>query len=247
MRKITGTIFGLVLMVFLASGASAATIGLFEWAININSAIMDRAVVDGTPFDPIPPEVDVTSFDELSGLGSIIVTLTNMEASPTDNFVAAFFDHEIDESINTFFNENGETGGVAAAGQSWEIDEPGYAFGDIFDNFLASTLDNINAINTTNYSFGEDVSMAMGWNFVLGVGETAVLTFNLTITEPTGFFLRHFDPESIAGDVFNPPDPDANVYLSSSLRIPEPFTTTMLLLAGGYIGLLGFNRRRNRP
>ncbi|NIO85841.1 MAG: PEP-CTERM sorting domain-containing protein [Candidatus Aminicenantes bacterium] len=40
---------------------------------------------------------------------------------------------------------------------------------------------------------------------------------------------------------------DMTIGSVAQVRVPEPFTTTMLLLAGGYIGLLGFNRRRNRP
>lgn len=57
-----------------------------------------------------------------------------------------FLDAEIDGSTNTFFNEYGEMIGVAGPGVSWEIDEPGFVFGDIVDHLLAGTLDNANSL-----------------------------------------------------------------------------------------------------
>ena len=53
--------------------------------------------------------------------------------------------------------------------------------GDIyFDNFLDSTLDNrifYDAFDDQSLSDPDDVSMAMGWDFSLAVGETALLSF----------------------------------------------------------------------
>jgi hypothetical protein len=101
---------------FVAAPASATTIDLFDWGLNIDGALT-------LPGDPLPIGVDDSAFDFSTGLGLLQVTVAVAGAHNVDFFV----DHEIDEVTNTFFNETGSTSGApAAAGQSWEIDEPGY-------------------------------------------------------------------------------------------------------------------------
>ncbi|MBL9137922.1 MAG: hypothetical protein JNK85_18800 [Verrucomicrobiales bacterium] len=170
-----------------AVGTSAGVIGLFEYGINKDFSIS---------YDP-PPQ---PSFDAATGLGSLRIIFT--ELGP--HYGSLFVDHELSEASNTFFNELGAVSAAAPpAGVTWEIDEPGYAFGDIVDHFEAGTLDN--AIGTPD---PEDVSMAMGWFFELQDGQTGTLTFRLTDQPPSGFYLRHYDPES-----------GESVYLSGALRI----------------------------
>jgi len=72
--------------------ANAATIDLYEWAYN-----QDGTITDNAPF---------------SGLGTKSFTVSG---AGTHNFIA-YFDHEIDELVNTFFNEYGIVHGTAAAG-----------------------------------------------------------------------------------------------------------------------------------
>ncbi|MDJ0848956.1 MAG: hypothetical protein QNK04_11300 [Myxococcota bacterium] len=57
----------------------------------------------------------------------------------------SFVDAEIDVARNAFFNELASTSGVLASGQGFEADEPGFLFGDIFDNLLLGDLDDTNA------------------------------------------------------------------------------------------------------
>jgi len=86
--------------------------------------------MDGTIYDssnPLPSGFNTSGFDFGTGLGAITATVGG---AGTYNLIA-YFDHEIDETDNTFFNEYGSETGALAIGQSYEIDEPGYVYGDI--------------------------------------------------------------------------------------------------------------------
>ena len=224
MKKLLTIILGLAFIPWGATGARADTIALFDYGFNI-----DGSVSVPTLGDAVPVEADISGFDVGTGLGTISVGLTGAGA----HFVALFVDHEIDEPINTFFNENGATSGTLAAGQSWEIDEPGFVFGDIFANFLTSALDGTNGVPA---GLEDDVSMAMGFDFVLGAGDTATIDFLLSTTAPgSGFFLAHTDPASLAG-LLGLTGPDDAVFFSASLDItptavPEPGTQALLGIA----------------
>ena len=187
--------------------AHAAAINLFEYQYNIDGTLK------GSP--GAPPGVIDAGFNYGTGLGNITFSIT----VPGPHFVGLFLDHEIDEPSNTFFNEFGSTGGAAPAGLTWEIDEPGLVFGNIFTHFSNSTAGGSLLDNTSGVPSGSpnDVSMALGSNFTLLAGEKADVTFNLETVAPTsGFYLKHTDPAS-----------NASVYFSSSTVItgvPEPAT-----------------------
>ena len=210
---------GLLLWGVSTSSAMAATIGLFEYAFNLDGTV----VLAGA-------SINTAGFDSTTGLGAITISI----AGTGNHWVLGFFDHEIDEAINTFFNEAGSPTGVPVAGQSWEIDEPGYVFGDIYDNFIGNTLDN--AVGTSD---PEDVSMGMGWNFFLADGETATITFVLSEIMPTsGFYLTHHDQDS-----------QASIYFSSAISttgnpVPEP--TSLLLFGSGIAFCARWIRRKSK-
>ncbi len=176
------------------------------------------------------PGINDAGFDYASGLGTLQITITSVG----DHFVGLFLDHEIDVPLNDFFNEFGSTTGTPDMGQTWEIDEPGFLFGDIETHFSNSTpsgslLDNFNGVPS---GFEEDVSMALGWNFTLASGEIATIEFHVSETAPTsGLYLTHSDPDS-----------EVSIHFSSTLTtaVPEPSHGGALLL----VGLLGFRRRR---
>lgn len=212
-----------VLAAVLNSNVStAAPPVLFDIAFNIDG--------DFHPLlTPFPSSVNDTAFDYSTGLGSLTVSL----GDPGFHYVGLFVDHEIDESTNTFYNEFGAVSGAPASGEEWEIDEPGWVFGDIYDNALNGALDNSNAVPS---SAPDDVSMALARAFLLGPGQSGEVTFTVSETAPaSGFYLRHVDPDS-----------NASIYFSSSLSVTRGVPdsgATLPTLAMGCLGLAVAARR----
>lgn len=208
------------------SGNSSAVPIVADYGINING---DNVLLsDGIAFQS---GVDVSGIDG-DGLGLISIAINTAGTYAID----AFFDYEFDDFSNSFFNESGSANGAAGVGQSWEIDEPGFVSGDIFDNWLNNDLDDMNAVPV---GLEDDVSVALGWDFMLGANEVAELVFSVSSIAPmSGFYLAHIDE-----------DADDAVFFSSTLNIrqlppnpntiPEPTTMGMLLL-----GLSGLFAKR---
>ncbi len=225
------------MLFFLGLGVSAASAALvdpalYDWAFNVNGT------VHGMPVDGTLPSLsgfDLSDFDSPSGVGTITYSFTAPAAGSYS--VYAFFDHEISQSRNTFYNEYGTAVNSPAPGQSWEIDEPGYRDpnpGDGFVNFVQGRLDNANALGI---GMPDDVSIAMGWQYFLDPGDTARILFILGENAPPSgsFFTSHYDGES-----------GEELFLHSSLNIeegsPAPVSEpgTMMLLGSGIVGLLAW-------
>ncbi len=217
----------LMALTFIACGlcsanSQAGVIALAEYAFNVNGTVTNGSA---------PAGVNLGAFNTTTGLGTITATFT----SPGTHYFGVFLDHELDETINTFFNEYGvKSDDPILPGLSWETDEPGFVFGDIYDNFALSSLDN--SIGVLSGS-PDDVSMALAWNFTLGADEAATIQFLVSETAPSGFYIGQVDPDS-----------GSRIYFSTNLNIsptgggvvPEP---SSLLI---FLGLLGTTMRRHR-
>ncbi len=222
MRKLSIVFLSILFLAFGASGAMA-TAFLDDWAFNVDGLIYEYWGDDSMP---------TTGALDAEGLGTLTWTTSLLGSH---DFIA-FFDHEIDQATTTFFNEYGDTVNTPDATQSWEIDEPGYVFGDIYDHVLAGSLDNSNAVPQAT---PDDVSWAIGWNFTLAAGDTAMISLILSDIAPTsGFYLSQTDTYT-----------SETIYYSSTLDIPlsgapVPEPSTILLVGTGLIGILGFGRKK---
>ncbi|MDA8137387.1 MAG: PEP-CTERM sorting domain-containing protein [Desulfobacteraceae bacterium] len=212
---------------------------LNDWIFNVDGTISENMSGDSLPASGT---IDENGFGtltlEISGAGS--------------HNIIGFFDFEIDQSENTFYNEFAVMTGTPDIGQSWEVDEPGYVFGDIVDNVYNGTLDNTNAVPSGSEN---DVSLAMGWNFSLLPTDVAIITFTISEVLPNvGFYLTQADPDD--------PNRDYAFYFHSNLNIqtsggpqgppptpvnpppaPVPEPGTAILTFAGFLAMWAGKRR----
>jgi hypothetical protein len=219
--------------------AGSASVQLFDWAVNVDNTFASAFAGD----DPAAVAgVDAGGFDTAQGLGTLSVTISGAGSHLFD----AFFDHQFDVSDNTFFNETASVSGSAATGQSWEIDEPGFVSGDIFINTQLSQLDN--AIGVSPFGdtiFPDDVSMAMGWDFVLGIDQTAIITLlisDLPLLTTDDLTLIHSDPDSSESIHFTG---NLDIRTNAPPAVREP--ATMALLCLGLVTVFRMRTRASRP
>lgn len=230
MRKLATIVSVLALFGLAAPPVYADSIGLYEVGFNVNGNTY--STVPGGPITNSLPAggINTSAFDFVTGLGTISLTLN----TPGAQSVLGFLDLEITGLTNPFNDEYGEVAGSAPAGLTWEIDEPGFVFGDIYDNvYVNGVLDGLNSVPLAT---PDDPAMALAWNFVLNPGEVAVLSWISSDVAPVGFHLVHHDSQS-----------GIAAYYRSTLEIrqatvPEP--GTLLLVATGLAaGYRGWRRR----
>ncbi len=189
------------------------------------------SAIFGVDFSAFDPGIGTTRG---SGLGTVTVAISGVGA----HHVGFFVDHEIDEKTNTIFNEFGADLGALGAGQKWELDDP--FWGLIQGDLDFQDLFNTNFLLGDGFDGGDDVSMALSHDFILGIDELALVTFVLGNTDPGGFRLKQTDSVS----------PDT-IYFSSFVEIrgttdlPEPGALAIFALGLFSIGLM--TRRRRVP
>ena len=168
---------------------------VFELGGYVSAAGDDlNGVDDGTSGqlgeDPLP-NFDIAFSHELSDGDTDITlsyTITKTDGAAQEVSFLSFLDAEIDypgHHSNTWYDELATTGGVLAAGQDYEIDEPGVEFGDILDNVFSGVLDSASGLGGP-----EDVSMALSFELgMMDIGDSAIV--DIMISED-GDFLGTF-------------------------------------------------------
>jgi hypothetical protein len=127
---------------------------------------------DGGYFQPVTAGF-YSNFDA-NGYGAFGWEFNNPSAATLQNArLVVFLDADLDHATTTFFNEHGAlvnlnlppgamAGDIAAS--SWEIDEPGFLFGDLAQHLTTGALDQLNHVPANT---PDDVSLALG--FQLGL------------------------------------------------------------------------------
>lgn len=212
MKKFYQPLFLSVAFLFSVSPVSALELSLEDWIFNIDGGISEAFNGDALP----------AQGNLVDGLGTYSLSVTGQGA----HNVIGFFDFEMYEHTNTFFNESASVHGAAAAGQSWEVDEPGYVFGDIVDNVFIGSLQNHNAVTAGSE---DDVSFAMGWDFNLLDTETATIDFVFADILPTvGFYITQLDPDLGESFYFY----STLTIEGSGVAVPEPSVMSLLMIVG---------------
>jgi hypothetical protein len=183
---------------------------------------------------------------DVNNLGTMTWSFTNNTGSSLENaWLGGFLDSDIDSSNNTFFNEYGELVDVSGTGtadnkaDSWEIDEPGYLFGDIYYNLEDGYLDNFNNVDSTT---PDDVSFGLGFDLgTLTNGSTWDVVFEISTLNIGGLSIS--DPDSGASFYWNGTATVNNNQIVDVSPVPEPATLAIFVM--GILTLVGI--RRNTP
>ncbi len=273
-KTIVALAFGLFLVIFCSGPLHAVTIGSFSWSGSIVGEDPDYTTsgnavfaVEGSTLTIIVTnntlDSTVTIGEALSGLTwdiigpGVILEPYKAEIYTGSRLVGFGATTDTDISSEWFFKD--DVSAVSATGESIGPFAIG-TVGDIY--FGADTFDTEDAFLFVDDGTGHNLYNLFGPSGPNGI-EVAIVNQNVDFS--SGGFENHgpvvqgwngsstgpgqmiftfdFDGDLGEGDIVNV----RPLFGTDGAPLPEPYTATMLLLAGGYIGLLGFNRRRNRP
>jgi hypothetical protein len=137
--------------------------------------------------DPLPAGLgfsftNLLSADQTSLTLSYTFTNTTSSTVFSNLYFFVLFDPEIDEQINTFFNEYATTNGAPGVHGydpgEWQVDEPGYKNGNLVRDIFLGALNNSNAIPATAPN---DVASSLGFPLGnLSPGMDATVLFQIT-------------------------------------------------------------------
>lgn len=167
--------------------------------------------------------------------------INNSGSTLPDAWFFSFVDAEIDVAINDYFNEAGFQFGTPGSGSgdadadAWEIDEPGYVFGDILSNMLTGSLDNTNAVPL---GAPDDVSMSLA--FSLGnLPPNYVATIDILLSEDGdtlgALALQQFDTESF--------DTLTQSGIATIEFVPEPNSFLVMAIGATLLATFATHRR----
>ncbi len=224
------------LFLVTASPVFSSVIGITEYSSFISASEFGSTSLQHTGVgfgvdDYTGAGLDVVFSNSLGAdnIGSISWKITNSTGSTlNDVSFFGFLDAEIDEATTSYFNETASAAGLVlgagsddAQADSFEIDEPGYLFGDIFSNLLGGALDNTNAL----LGIEDDVSLALG--FYLGTllsTESIMASFEISEIDNGGLY--QYDSASDYGFYFL----GAVSIIDDAVEIPNPSTLFLMSL-----------------
>jgi hypothetical protein len=220
-------------MLFLPAMASADSWILWDWSANI----------DGDTFNPpgLPASVNSAAFDFGTGLGSLVFSFNT--AGP--HYAGVYFSHYFDGGFGDVTDAYGAVAGSAPSGVTYQLGWPGEGSPTVFDNFAANALDGSNTVGAYSPPPNAccDVAIAEIREFTLNSGDKATLTYTVSPSTASPFYLQVTDHDS-----------GNSIYLSQSYvyipagggpTIPEP-GTFMLTGAGIVLGLVVRRRMVSR-
>ena len=238
MRSLPAVLALLLLTLTPSTGAASPYVLFDQWAfLHIGGGGPSASPLGLDMTDP-----GRTEALDADGLGEVSWTFVNDTAAIWSQVSLVLFTDGEFGANGAYADEYGEFLGLdlpdgvpsdALAPDRWEIDEPGWVFGDIFINAEDDVLDGTNAVGPGGPV--DDVAFAFGWTLPdLAPGDRLALTLRLQSAGITG--ISHHDPDLQAA-VFATafvqhlaaPDPDPDDPPTHS--VPEPGGVTVLAAA----------------
>jgi hypothetical protein len=212
----------LVALFGLAPYALADTMSLYNWGINVDGTLYDKA---NTPPLPTGPGVyiDGGGFNFSEGLG----TLTIVASGVGTHYVDIYFDNDLYPA--QYANDQSAAVGIPASGESWEIGTGAEAGGtQLYTDFTNNDYD-----DTNNAPGPADVATGLAFAFTTTDEDPlGVVTVSISETAPSSGFYLH------QSDTYIGTSP-SDIYIQGSEVNTTPEPASWLLFLGAVAVFLG--------